>query len=206
MQAEAAVHQARQHAHVGLPFVLPEQFAGELGGAVWCFEPTQLTALRAARAVGPLARRVGKALGLGAHVEQHLLGATAQRGHVHALGDGEQDVPGLHALAHGVVGGVRGEVPAAGGLVGLGHADVLVEPAVDGIECRLGVHAVLRRGVGSVEQAVLDGVLAQQLQAGALAALGVAQRVGVFRQGDVTHAQHDGRDVDGGGVQHGETP
>ena len=205
MQAEAAVHQAGQHADVGLRFVLAEELASELGGAVVGAQPAQLATLFARRAVGCGASLFGEGLGRGAHRDQRLFGALTQGLHVHAGCHGEQDVAGLHALALCIASRVRGVKAPAGGLVWIGHLDGLVQPAVDGVGRGFADDAVAGRRVIDGQQAIFDGGQAQQGEAGELAALGFGQLFGLLVQHVVTHAQGagGGEGIGGGDGVHG---
>jgi hypothetical protein len=77
--ARSAVHQARQHAHLGLA----EDLARELGGAVGRRQPAQRAAFGTAGAVGGLGGHRAEAVGLAAparaQVDQAGLGTLAQR-------------------------------------------------------------------------------------------------------------------------------
>ena len=100
VQAEAAVHQARQHADLGLA----EQLARELGRAVVAVSQPSVAALLrrsgswTARAAAAAKRSLAAAV-VAAHVEQAGLGALAQRDDVDARRHREQDVAHAHPLA-----------------------------------------------------------------------------------------------------------
>src|SRR6266508_5883637 len=84
VQAEAAVHEPRQHADLGLA----EDLARELRRAVVRGQRAQITTFRPAGTIGQRARRVGEAVArlavVATHVEQRCLGAFAQRDDVRA--------------------------------------------------------------------------------------------------------------------------
>ncbi len=193
VQAEAAVHQARQHAD----FAGAEHLARELGRAIALRQPAQVAAFRARGAVGPLpcgTREGLAAIVSAAQLQQLGLGAFAQALHVHAWRHGIQDVPQMHALAIAVAGSVRLVVAAAGLLRRIGHGKRLLQQRLDGLRRGFGGGAVVGGGIARHEQAGALGRLAQQLGAGAL-----AQRVGIGRiigavQRDAVHRSDGARD------------
>ncbi len=181
VQAEAAVHEPRQHADLGPA----EDLARELRRAVVRGQRAQVTPFRPAGAVGQRARRAGEAVArlavVATHVEQRGLGALAQRDDVHARCHRKQDVANACAFACRELARMRRVVPAArlGGR--FGDVERALEQRVDRRRRGFADRAVgSRRVIGSKEALALRR-LSQQFGAGALAQCprcdGLARRV-----------------------------
>ena len=192
MEPEAAVHQPRQHAHLGMP----EQFARELRRAIARPQPAQVPTLRAGWAVGKLACDLGEEIiGLAvmaAHFEQRGFGALAQGHHVDARRHREQDVPHLYALSRAVSGLVRGMVAAAGVLRRLRHGQFALQQGVDCGGGRFADHTVGGGSVLGIQQTGALRRLAQQFGAGALAQFFGRECFQRRTQCDAVHACDDG--------------
>ena len=196
MQAKAAVHQARQYAHLDMA----KQLAGKLGRAIAGLEPAQVATLLAAGAVGQLARGAGKGLigdvggtaVVAAHIQQAGLGTVAQGHHVHARRHRKQDVAQPHLLTRAVARRVGGMVALAGLIRRLGQAKFALQPGIDGQRRSLADDAVGGRQVRRIEQAVLHRRLAQQLGAGPLAQQLGGQDLGLRVQGHAVDASESG--------------
>jgi stage V sporulation protein SpoVS len=111
-----------------------------------------------------------------AHVQQGGLGALAQGAHIHALRDREQDVTRPHPLTGAVERPMGGMVPPTGLFGRFRHHHALFQQRLNRLAGRFAQHAVIRRRIGAVKQALGDGSLSQQLRAGALAKLFVTQQ------------------------------
>ncbi|KAG0777317.1 hypothetical protein G6F22_011955 [Rhizopus arrhizus] len=134
LRQQAARRQREDGALALRPRVAPAQLA-------------QVAAPRRRRAVGLLARHLGKARGVGQQLLQHHVGMGAQHVQVHGGCHLEQDVVSLDQLSHHEALRVHLVEAATGGLVGLRRGRLRGEQGADGALLVLGIQAQTGRFV-----------------------------------------------------------